>query len=341
MLIDVHAHVLPRDVPAAPEGAGEGWPRMEPIAHDTARQLVAGALRFTAKDAFFDAERRQEAMDAHGVDAEVVSPMPPLLNPGLPATVQRDLCRSVNEFVAGLVRTGPRRFYGLGMLPMADPDLAAAELPALKDLGLHGAEVASVVDGRSLGDERFLGFFQEAERLDVPVFVHGMPGPSERLPRAATPSFAVTTDIGLTAASIVTGGTAEKCPGLRLAFSHGGGGFALGLPRANYFWSGTWDEEPREQGQGPPFPNPAPRSPFEYARRFWYDTMVFDRRALRYLIDLLGPDRLLVGSDFPAMDRLRPADRPLRALGLPAQMLEDITWNNCFRFLGVPPPERS
>jgi aminocarboxymuconate-semialdehyde decarboxylase len=340
MLLDVHAHVLPGVIPPASDvGDAESWPQMEPIAGDTARLLVSGRMRFTARDVFFDAERREEAMDANGVDAEVVSPMPPLLNVQLPATTYLELCRHTNEFVAGMVRSNPRRFFGLGIVPIADPDLAAAELPALKELGLHGVELASGVEGRSLGDERFLGFFQEVERLDLPVFVHGMPSPSDRLPMSAMGTFAVTTDIGLTAASLVVGGTAEKCPGLRVAFSHGGGGFPLGLPRAHYFYSGQWDEQPEVEGTPPPVPNQGPRSPFEYARRFWYDSMVFDQRALRYLVDLLGHERLLVGSDFPAMPRLQPGDRPLRSLGLPAEVLEDITWRNGFRFLGAKPPQ--
>jgi len=78
-------------------------------------------------------------------------------------------------------------------------------------------------------------------------------------------------------------------------------------------------------------------SPLEYARRFYYDSLVFDRRALRFLVDLLGPDRLLVGSDFPAMPREDPAGRTLRSLDLPAATLEDITWYNTFRWLGIKP----
>jgi aminocarboxymuconate-semialdehyde decarboxylase len=66
---------------------------------------------------------------------------------------------------------------------------------------------------------------------------------------------------------------------------------------------------------------------------------VFDRRAIRYLIEMLGADRLLVGSDFPAMPREEPAGRTLRSMGLGADELEDITWHNCFRFLGVDPPK--
>jgi aminocarboxymuconate-semialdehyde decarboxylase len=76
----------------------------------------------------------------------------------------------------------------------------------------------------------------------------------------------------------------------------------------------------------------------EYARRFYYDSLVFDRRALRYLIDLLGHDRLLVGSDFPAMPREEKAAATLRSMDLDPAVLEDITWHNAFRFLGVTPP---
>ena len=75
--------------------------------------------------------------------------------------------------------------------------------------------------------------------------------------------------------------------------------------------------------------------PTELARRFYYDSLVFDRRAIRYLIDMIGPDRLLVGSDFPAMPREEPAGRTLRSMGLPDSVLDDITWHNCFRFLGM------
>lgn len=107
------------------------------------------------------------------------------------------------------------------------------------------------------------------------------------------------------------------------------------LPRAQYFWSGSWNEEPRVPERAP-MPDDGP-SPLEFARRFYYDTLVFDRRALRFLVDYLGPGRLLVGSDFPAMPREDPAGRTLRSLELPPAALDDITWNNAFRWLGIKP----
>lgn len=333
MLVDMHAHVIPGEFPSGPSA----WPRMERADREDARILVTERLRFTARDVFYDAERRLNAMAADGVDVELVSPMPPLLDYGKPAVEGRDVCRHISDFIVGLCDSEPTRFFGLGTVPLQDPDLAAGELTRIKGMGLNGVEVASNVGGVSLGDERFLDFFQEAERSQIPIFVHALPAADDRMPASARGTFGVGTEIGAVAASIICGGVAEKCPDLRLAFSHGAGGFPTMLPRAHYFWAGTWNEEPRPEGRTGA-PNQPPVSPFEYARRFYYDTLVFDHRALRYLIDVIGPSQLLVGTDFPAMDREQPTGKTLRSLDLPAHVLESITWGNCFRFLGIDPP---
>jgi len=157
---------------------------------------------------------------------------------------------------------------------------------------------------------------------------------AERLPASTMGTYVVGLEGALAAASMIAGGTAGKCPDLRISFSHAAGGFPLMLPRAQYFWGGAWNEEPVvperaiAHDDGP--------SPIEYARRFYYDSLVFDRRAIRYLIDLLGHDRLLVGSDFPAMPREDPAGRTLRDMNLPPVVLEAITGGNALHRLGLP-----
>jgi aminocarboxymuconate-semialdehyde decarboxylase len=332
VLVDAHAHLLPRDYPA---DAPDCFPAMEPIDGSTDRMLVFGAMRFRARDVFFEAERRVEAQDASGVDAEILTPMPPLLRYDLPVADGLALARHVNEVTAQMCAADPVRLIGLGMVPLQDPDTAAAELTAIADQGLAGVEVASNVLGASIGDERFLPFFAEASRLRLAIFVHAMPAATDRLPRAAMGTYVVGLEGAMAAASLITGGTAAKCPELRIAFSHAAGGFPLMLPRAQYFWGGSWNEEPRVPERAV-MPDDGP-SPLEYARRFYYDSLVFDRRAVRFLIDLLGPDRLLVGSDFPAMPREDPAGRTLRSLDLPDAVLADITWNNAFRWLGIKP----
>ncbi|WP_199432653.1 amidohydrolase family protein [Qaidamihabitans albus] len=332
MLVDTHAHLLPRDYPA---DAPDSFPRMESIDGETARLLLWGATRFRARDVFFDAERRIAAQEESGVDVEVLTPMPPLLRYDLPGAEGLSLARHVNEFTATLCSADPGRLIGFGLVPMQDPDLAAAELAVLKEHGLRGVEVASSVLGRSIGDEQFLPFFTEAQRLDLAVFVHAMPAPTDRLPASAMGTYVVGLEGATAAASMITGGTAAACPELRISFSHAAGGFPLMLPRAQYFWGGSWNEEPPVPERA--FAHDDGPSPLDYARRFYYDSMVFDRRAIRYLIDLLGHERLLVGSDFPAMPREEPAGRTLRSMELPDAVLADITWHNAFRWLGIEP----
>jgi aminocarboxymuconate-semialdehyde decarboxylase len=332
VLVDAHAHMLPRDYPA---DAPDCFPRMEAIEDSTDRLLVFGPRPFRARDVLFTAEKRLAAQDASGVDAEVLTPMPPLLRYDLPAADGLALARHVNEVTAELCSADPNRLIGLGMVPMQEPEAAALELAAVRDLGLAGVEIASNVLGSSIGDEKFLPFFTEAERLGVAIFVHAMPAVTDRLPLQAMGTYVVGLEGALAAASLITGGTAAKCPDLRIAFSHAAGGFPLMLPRAQYFWAGTWNEEPKVADRAV-MTDDGP-SPVEYARRFYYDSLVFDRRALRFLVDYLGPDRLLIGSDFPAMPREDPAGRTLRSLDLPAAMLEDITWHNTFRWLGIKP----
>jgi aminocarboxymuconate-semialdehyde decarboxylase len=334
MLVDMHAHVIPDALDAVGSGEHRG-PRIGPCDDPHARLLQNDrGMEFKAIDAFYSAERRLEELERSGVDAEVVSPMPPLLDYALSGPEGLDLSRRVNEFVASVCVTDPGRLMGMGMVPMQAPSLAASELSRVRDLGLVAVEIASNVLGRALHGEEYEEFWSEAERLEMPVFIHAMPADfGERLPAGLIPiaAFAVGADALLACAGIITSGLAERHPRLRLAFSHGAGGFPMMLPRAMTFWGKTWNEEPSSEGEGV--------SPAELTRRFYYDGLVFDRRALRFLIDLVGHRQVLVGSDFPAMPREQPCGRTLRSLELPAEMLEDITWHNTFRFLGIEAPQ--
>jgi aminocarboxymuconate-semialdehyde decarboxylase len=344
-VIDTHAHIFPGDFGPPPRGCDPAsWPSTEPHPDiDGGKFLVNGPMRFPAKAVWFDAEQRLEASAASGLDAELLSPFPALLNYRAPAEAGRDLAKVTNEYIAGLVAAYPARFYGLGTVPMQDPDMAAAELTEVAKAGLAGVEIASNVNGVSLHDPRFDGFFAECERLGSAIFIHGLPAPSDRLPGPAVATFGVGAEGALAAAAIISGGVADKYPGLKIAFSHAAGGFPLMLTRAQWFWGRTWNEEPPPPPDQRPGAEPwaAEHGPIELARRFYYDSLVFDRRAIRYLIDMLGADRLLVGSDFPAMPREEPCAKTLRSMGLSDAELGEILWHNCFRFLGVEPPTAS
>ncbi|NDK30221.1 amidohydrolase family protein [Nesterenkonia haasae] len=330
MIVDAHAHYLPKDYPA---DAPACFPSMKALPDSTDRQLIFGQMKFRARDVFFEAEKRLEAQDASGVDVEVISPMPPLLRYDLPAADGLALARHTNEFTVELTSHSPQRLIGLGMVPLQDPEAAARELKHVKDMGLAGVEIASNIGGSSIGDEKFLEFFKELERLDLALFVHAMPSPNDRLPMSAMGTYVVGIEGMYAAASLILGGTAAACPNLRISFSHAAGGFPMMLPRANYFWGGSWNEEPKNLERAV-MPDDGP-SPLDYARRYYYDSMVFDHRTIRYLIDILGSDRLMVGSDFPAMLREDPAAKTLKSMELPPGDWENISHRNAYRWLGL------
>jgi aminocarboxymuconate-semialdehyde decarboxylase len=327
----MHAHVIPGDFPPVGDrAAGARWPAMEP-AGDGARRLKPSGLLSQA--VCWDVAERRQAMQANGVDAEVISAMPGLLGYAFSPQDGLDLCRHLNDTIATMTSQDPRRFFGLGIVPMQDTALAASELANVKSAGLYGVEVASNVNGVSLGDDRFVDFFKEAESQNLAIFVHGLaPTFGDRFPQSAGGGFGVAAEIGIGAVSLLASGIFEKCPTLRIALSHGAGGFPLMLTRAQFFWGRTWNEEQPADGKA------FETSPAAHARRFFYDSLVFDKRALRYLVDMLGTRQLLIGTDHPFMQREKPVGKTLRSLGLDPADVEDVTWNNAFRWLGIAAP---
>lgn len=318
MIIDAHAHVLPKSYPVR-----DGFPRMDPVSGETARDMVFEQFSLRIRDTFFEAERRVEALDGSGVDEEIVSPMPPLLNYTLDVETGRSLYRHVNESVAQLVAAGGGRIHGIGVVPLQDPAVAAAELAGLVELGLRGVELGSHVNGVPLGDARFLEVFQEAERLGLSIFVHTLPRADEGLPAHLRASVGVGIEAARGAASIAFGGHAEKCSLDHILFSHAAGGFPSALARTDYFWEQT------------PVETRSAERPSDVARRFYYDSMVFDPRGLRFVVEYLGSDRIVLGTDFPAMQRPAPLAALLEPLGLDDEDFARIGSENARAFLSL------
>jgi aminocarboxymuconate-semialdehyde decarboxylase len=305
MIIDCHAHVLPHDLPP---GEGRSHPCISAPNADGAQTLTIEDVEFLAPRVWFDAGARLEAMDAAGVDIEVVSPMPPLLNYRASAEDALAVTEHINTRVADLVDAGQRRIIGFGTVPLQDPGLATGELRQIVDLGLRGVEVASHVNGVSIGDARFLEFFQEVESLGLAVFVHAIRPPStDRLPASAGASFGFGVEASFAAASLVMGGTLAACPDLRIAISHGAGGFMTMLGRAQFFATREWSTHEF----APVAADVDAPTPLDLAKRLYYDGLVFDTRILDLIATRVGADRILLGSDFPAIPRMVPATAPL------------------------------
>ena len=325
---DIHTHIVPEHFPRyAGRHDGVPWPSMADAQACHKHVMISGKRYRTVHEGSWSAARRIADMAPMQVDRQALSPMPELLSYWLALDDAKVLVRFLNEQIAELVTAAPDRFTGLGAVPLQDVDAAIEELRFVRTtLGFAGVELASHVNGVSIGDARFEPFFAEADRLGAAIFVHALrPAGVERLV-GPFPEQAVCFpgDIALAATSMITGGIAQRHPGLRLAFSHGGGALPILLPRLVHAWRAM-----------PGLRDAVPESPDVAARRFFYDALVFDPASTRFLLDRMGASQVLLGSDYPfAMGDPDPVGS-LQAAGLDDATIRAITSDNPKRFLGL------
>jgi aminocarboxymuconate-semialdehyde decarboxylase len=324
--IDIHTHVVPFDMPPyVGRHAGASWPSMAIAPTCNHRSVVIDGKVFrTVPHECWDVEQRIVHMEAQGVGRQVLSPMPELLSYWLPVDDALVMCRHVNDVIASMVDKAPDRFVGLGCVPLQDPELAARELEDLMaQPSLRGVEIGTNVNGIVIGDPRFNPFFAAAERLGAAIFVHPLhPAGSDRLvgPPGLLQLVAFPGENALAAASLITGGVLDRHPKLRIAFSHGAGGFALTLPRLAAGWKQLGLEHKR--------------TPHQQARSLYYDTLVYDASALRHLISTFGLSQLCIGTDHPFVIQERDPVGRLGELALDDASLDLLLAGNARRFLG-------
>src|SRR6185436_11350314 len=218
--IDIHTHTVPENFPAyAGKGRDVPWPSMVP-AHACHRHvMISGKLYRTVADGSWSVPRRIEAMGAMRVARQAVSPMPELLSYWLPLEDSKLMIRYLNEQIAAMVALAPQRFIGLGAVPLQDMDSAILELHfVMEKLHFSGVEIASHVNGVSIGDARFEPFFAACERIGAAIFVHALrPAGQDRIVGAfAEQAVCFPGDIALACASMITGGIAARHPNLRI-----------------------------------------------------------------------------------------------------------------------------
>src|SRR5512145_687170 len=291
-VIDVHTHIVPEKFPSyRGKGKDVPWPSMADAHACHKHVMISGKLYRTVSDGSWSVPRRIEQMSEMRVTRQVLSPMPELLSYWLPLADAKVMIRYLNEQLAEMCEAAPERFVGLGCVPLQDPESAIRELEFLrKDLDFPGVEIASHVNGVSIGDPRFEPFFAAAEQLGAAIFVHALrPAGQERIVGPfSEQAVSFPGDIALACASMITGGVAARHPRLRIAFSHGGGAMAMLLPRLAHGWRVV----PKAQ-------EALRESPAVTARRFYYDHLVFDAAALRLVIERFGASQIVVGSDYP------------------------------------------
>jgi aminocarboxymuconate-semialdehyde decarboxylase len=328
-VIDVHCHYLN---PAVNQKAAH----LNPAQHDPTavfandltnqtniKQMKDRAPKLTGID------ERLRDMDRMGVDIQAVSPAPYhyfyFTEPGLGA----ELARDVNEGIASVVAQHPDRFVGLGSVPLQNAELAVKELEyAVRTLGLRGVEINTNVNGLNLTDPQ-LGletFFAKANELGTVIFMHplGFTQGDRLRNHYFNNVIGNPLDTTLAVSHLIFDGVVARYPRIRFIAAHGGGFIAHYWARMDHAWRAR-----------PDCRTVIKRKPSSYLEKFYFDTITFDPRMLRHLIDRYGPEHVLLGTDYPydmgeddprgliaEVKRLSAADRKLIEGGNAARLLK-------------------
>ncbi|HET6183366.1 MAG TPA: amidohydrolase family protein [Acetobacteraceae bacterium] len=312
--IDIHSHCLFHDATSL---VGADEPALTP------------PIRY-AKAAYIVVEDRLKSMDAQAVDMEVLS-----INPYWYGK-DRDLAAKIvsiqNEKLAELVAAHPDRFAAFASLTLQDPQLAVQQLDtAMKKQGLKGAAIGDMVAGAEFSDPKFDPVWAKAEELGAVLFIHpqGVPELNGRFKGngwlANTIGNPLSTTIALE--HLIFQGTLDRYPGLKILAAHGGGYLGSYPDRSDYacFVADSLCDASIK----------LKRKPSEYLRQIYVDSLVFSPEALRHLVAVVGPERIMLGSDNPYAWQAHPVDHVLATKSLTDKQKAAILGDNAARVLRI------
>ncbi len=289
--IDVHSHYVPRGWPDLGQIGPGDWPWLRVDSEREATIMVATREFRQLTESAWNADTRLADMAAAGVVAQVVSPTPVFFSydrePGEGAAVSRIF----NDLALEICAEAPGQLLPFCQVPLQDADAACAELDRCREAGHVGVEIGNHVGDRDLDDDGIVTFLQHCAATDMPVFVHPWDMPSSpRLDRwMAQWLTGMPAETHLSIVAMILGGVFDRVPPeLRICFAHGGGSFAFWLGRVENAWRTR-----------PDVVRGSALAPSAYLDRFFVDSVVFDHRTLRYLVDIVGERSVVMGSDYP------------------------------------------
>jgi aminocarboxymuconate-semialdehyde decarboxylase len=306
--IDTHAHILSDDTMRM---IAKEAPKLAPVIKDMNADVTTLTVGSTPYAPFikggWNIEQRLKDMDSTLVDVQVLSATPQTYYYTEDASVGVALSQIQNDQIAKHVKDHPERFIGIATLPMQAPEKAAAELRrGITELGLRGAMIGSNCQGKNLDDPSFEPFWKEAEALDAFIFIHPVyVAAADRLKDYYLRNFIGNPlDTTIAAACLVFGGVLEKFPNLNVVLAHGGGF----VPYQTGRWIHGWHERrPEPQVK-------LKKSPEEFIKKLRYDTILHAAPQLESLVGWVGPQRVLLGSDYPYDMAMMDLVRHVRSL---------------------------
>ncbi|MFF5471317.1 amidohydrolase family protein [Streptomyces achromogenes] len=326
--VDVHAHLL---LPEA-EALVDGLPGLaEARALDARRNgpaalAVNGPMVRDRLPGLTDAGARLAAMDAQGVDVQLVSPSPSHYHYWADEDTAEKLYRLVNEATAAHCSAATDRLRGLGLVPLQHPRRAVRALDHALAQGLAGVEISSHAPGRELSDPAYEPFWSRAEDTGALLFLHPFGCTlDERLDRwYLSNTVGQPTENAVALSHLIFSGVLDRHPGLKVIAAHGGGYLPTHIGRSDHAWSARSDAR---AGCAHP--------PSSYLRRLYFDSLVHDPYVLRELVRAAGADRVLLGSDFPFDMGTEDPVGALRAARLPEAGFHAVRGGNATALLSL------
>jgi aminocarboxymuconate-semialdehyde decarboxylase len=317
LTIDIHTHIIPEHLPDFTKKFGYGdFIHLDHHKPCCARMMKGDKFFREIQDNCWSPERRIEECDGHHVHVQVLSTIPVMFNYNVKAKDCLEVSQFLNDHIAEVVHKYPKRFIGLGTLPMQDPQLAIKELERCKKIGLIGIQIGSHINDWNLNATELFPIFEACAKLDMALFVHpwDMMG-QDKMSKYWLPWLVgMPAETSLAICSMIFGGIFEKLPKLRVAFAHGGGSFPATIGRIEHGFNSRPDLVAVDNNV----------SPREYLGKFYLDSLVHESAMLDYIVELFGADHIALGSDYPfPLGEDRPGEL-IRSMKYPEDTLEKL-----------------
>lgn len=321
---------MPEHIPNWFEKYGYGdFIRLEHHKPCCARMIKGDKVFREIEQNCWDPATRMKEMDMTKVAVQVLSTIPVLFNYFAQPAHALETSRFFNDHIASCCEHHPERFIGLGTVPMQDVDVAINEMErCVKVLGMPGVEIGSNINTKNLGDPYFDPFWAAAEALDCCLFIH----PWEMMGEQDMTKYWLPWLVGMPAetsraiCSLIFSGVLERYPKLRIAFAHGGGSFPLTIGRIEHGFNVRPDLCAIDNDH----------NPRNYIGKFWIDALTHDAKALDFIVDIMGKDKICMGSDYPFPLGEHEPGKLISEMPYSTELKDQLLYKNALDWLQLP-----
>ncbi|MFN3918331.1 MAG: amidohydrolase family protein [Flavobacteriales bacterium] len=326
--IDMHTHIIPRNLPRWSEKFGyTGFIHLDHHRPGFARMMQEDKFFREINENCWDEKVRIKEYGQFNTQVQVVCTIPVLFSYWAKPQDCLDISMFLNDHLAQLCKDDPKHYVGLATIPMQDADLAIKELERCKQIGLKGIQIGSNINDKNLSEPEFFPIFEVCQQLDMAVMIH----PWNMMGKANMEKYWLPWLVGMPAetsramCSLIFAGVLEKLPHLRFNFSHSGGSFLPTIGRVEHGFNCRPDLVAIDN----------PVNPRNYIGKFWVDCITHDALMLEYILKIQGSKRVCLGSDYPFPLGDLEIGKFITEMNLPTEVVEDIFCNSSLEWLNM------